>query len=207
MAQESISTKSNSSRRMLKLLAIAAIILFPVALILGFCFNFVFYAIITYTTIILSLIGYFGGTWLWEYLATSELLKGNMKRNIKMFGVVVLAGFVFIISFSLYTSLYGDPSIIQSIVSMANYLILFLFIYCIGYLISIWRIIPPKTGDSNADLSKSFKLDWKIIKGVLKLAIPSGIVIGIVAVILGICIGQLLTVLFYYGIIVLLLGG
>ena len=46
--------------------------------------------------------------WLWKYLATSELLKGNMKRTIKIFGVVVLAGFIFIISFSLYTALYGD---------------------------------------------------------------------------------------------------
>lgn len=191
----------------IKIIGIAATALFLVALGLGFCFNFLFYAIVIYITLFISLIGYFGGTWLWVYLATSELIKGNMKRTIKLFGVVVLAGFIAFISFSLYIAFFGDPSVIQSIVTIANYLILFMVVYCIGYLASIWRISPPASEPSSANFGKAFQLDWAIIKSVLKLALPCAAVIGVIAVILGISLGQLPSALFYYGIILLLFGG
>jgi len=198
---------SNLYQKPVKIIGIVAAVLFPVALVLSFCFNFLFYAIIIYATIILSLIGYLGGIWLWKYLATSELIKGNMKRTIKLFGIVVLIGFIAFISFSLYIAFFGDPSVIQSIVSIANYVILFMVVYCIGYLASIWRISSPASESNNANLGKAFQLDWAIIKRVLKLAIPCGAVIGVITVILGIYLGQLPSALFYYGIIVLLLGG
>ncbi len=191
----------------MKLVGLAAGILFPFILILGFLLNFLFYAIIIYLTILLSFIGYFGGIWLWDYLATSELIKGNLKRTIKVFGIFVLPGFIAFIFFSIYIAFYGDSSVIQSIVTIANYLIMFMMAYCIGYLISIWKIISPTGERVSANPEERFQLDWTIIKSVLKLAIPCAAVIGVIVLIGGIYQGQLLTMLFYYGIIVLLIIG
>ena len=182
-------------------------IIFPICLILGYLFNFLFYIIIVYITGLVSLIGYFGGVWLWDYLATSELIKGDMKRIIKFVGAFALMGFVAFIFISLYIAFIAELSLLQSIVPIANYLFMFIVAYCIGYLVSIWRASPPTEKIAERNSGVKFKLDWLIIKSVLKRAIPCCAVIGVIILVIGICLGQVITILFYYGIVLLLIFG
>jgi hypothetical protein len=198
--------KNSGYRKLIKIGSLVAIIFFLITFILGYLLNFLFYSILIYITILLSFIGYFGGVWLWKYLASSELIKGDMKRIIKGVGILALIGFIGFISISIYISFNADFSLLQLIVTIANYLFGFMTFYCIGYLISIWRtaLVSEKTVEHN---NEGFKLDWAIIKPVLKRALPCCAVIGLIMVIIGISLGQILTLLFYYGIILLLIVG
>ncbi len=198
-------TKKRDYKRLLKVGSVlTALGLIPVLLI-GLFIDAMFYSIVIYVTILVSIIGYVGGIWLWEYLATSELIKGSMKRLIKLVGIFVLLGFVAFISFSVYTAFYGEFTFLRTIVTGANYLLLFMFSYFIGYLLSIWY--PATALEKSVDSKSKFKLDWAIIKRVLKIALPicaigGGIMLGI-----GIIEKEIAAYLVYYGIFLFMVLG
>ena len=205
MNQSLEATKGRNYKKIMKKYVLGAAIAFPLVYVIGYSLNFMIYSILLYLTVVVSIGGYIGGIWLWEYLATSELIKGDMKRTIKLVGTIALIGFIAFISFNIYIAFYGDFAFLQMIVTNANYVLLFMFCYFVGYLLSIWH--PSEPSESDTASESMFKLDWNAIKKVLKIAIPiCAITTGIILVI-GIIQGQIMEYLIYCGIALLLIFG
>lgn len=189
----------------LKFFSILAFVGLVSAVIIGFLTDFLFYSILLYITILVSAIGYVGGVWLWEYLASSELIKGKLMRIIKIVGIFALLGFVTFICISIYIAFYGDFILLNSIVTNANYLLLFMFTYFLGYLLSIWN--PTPESEIQEESQKRFQLEREVIKKVGKIALPVAGIGSVLIVIVGLIIGDLIPYLFYCGIYLLVILG
>ena len=199
------SVENRDYLKLFKIIGIVAGFILILVLVFGFIFESIFYPILIYIAVLVSIIGYIGGIWLWEYLSSSELIKGVMKRGIKTVGIFALIGFMVFISFSVYIAFYGDFSFLQMIVTNGNYLLLFMFSYFIGYLLSIWNQSPESEPTPNSE--KKSKVDWEIIKRVLKVAIPVCAVGGGIILVIGLIQSQIIEYLIYCGIFFLLVLG
>ncbi len=206
MAENSEGEEGRNYRKLLKVIVIGAgICLFPVV-VLGSLLAFLFYSILLYITILVSIIGYVGGIWLWEYLASSELLTGEMNSLIKKVGWGALVLFVVLISGTVFLAFTAQPAMLESTVNLINWLLLFMLAYNIGYLISIWRRPLELNGGDNIS-SDDIKVDWRIVKAVFRIAVPSLATILGATLIIGIIQGQINTMLFAIGIQLLLFLG
>ncbi|MHA1651730.1 MAG: hypothetical protein ACTSYB_16175 [Candidatus Helarchaeota archaeon] len=205
MMQNEDLLRGRNYSKLLKFIGLGAIIALGICIIAGFMFNCLFYLILLYFIVLGAIIGYIGGIWLWEYLATSELITNELKRRIKIGGLFILIGFAAFISFNLYIAFYGDFQFLQMIIYYGNNLLLFMFCYFIGYLLAIWK--PQKEPESQKNFQKKFSVDWVIIKRLFRVIIPiCGIIFGIFLGI-GLIQEQLLNYLLYYGIFLLLVLG
>lgn len=203
---EEIVNQERDYQKLLKLIFIGAVIGLVLTLILGYVLNSIFYAILIYMSAVVSVIGYIGGIWLWEYLATSELLNEEMKSMIKRLGWVALIGFIILISATGVLSFTAEASMLITIVNLVNWLLLFMLAYNVGYLISIWRE-PMKLKGNEVETSEFVKVDWRIIKKVFRLAIPGLLIIFGATLVVGIIQGDLNVIILPIGIQLLLFLG
>lgn len=199
--------KGRDYQKLFKIITLGAAIGLILVLILGWVFDFIFYSVLLYLTGLVSVIGYFGGVWLWEYLASSELLTEEMKSLIKKVGWGALVVFIIIIGSTLFLSFSAQTELLISIVNWVNILLLFMLAYNIGYLVSIWRKPLKTEGDEGIALEEGVKIDWGIAKAVFKVALPSFSTIIGATLIVGITQGQINTMFLAIGFQILLFFG
>ncbi|MHA1131628.1 MAG: hypothetical protein ACTSQI_19700 [Candidatus Helarchaeota archaeon] len=174
---------------------------------LGCIYGFLYYGFLICITIFVSIIGYVGGLWLWEYLTTSKLLKDDYKKLIKRGGIFALLGFIFLIIMSGYIAFMAEIELLHSIINFINWVLLFMCAYNTGYLLSIWRDGGVAGASERADLEQKGKVDWEIIRAVVKLAAPSLLVIMSSTLMIGIIQEWFDFVLVAFGFQLLLFGG
>ncbi len=173
----------------------------------GYLFDFLYYGMLLHITLLVSLIGYIGGIWLWEYLATSELMKEDFRKLVKRVGVFALLGFIGLISVIGYLAFTAEIQLLHTIIKFVNWLMLFMIAYNTGYLLSIWREGAVTEGAKGATSEGMQKVDWDIIKAVLKIAAPSLFIVMGSTLTIGIIRGELDFVMTAVGLQILLFGG
>lgn len=167
-------------KKMIKVFGIISLIIFVISLLIGFTTGLVFESIIFSLFIILALIGYVGGVWLWSFLAESEKIM-DMKNIIKIVGIIGIIALFGTVGFSLYM-FFQTESVLRSSIFNLNFLLLFLVFYLLGYDYAIMRsenksqglkiensVNTIKKTEENEEKNNNdglFTLDWKIIKNV-----------------------------------------
>lgn len=140
-----------------KVSAIIILIGIPVSIILGVMTD-VIMGIIIFSMILLTVLGYIGGIWLWKELKSSDLFKSGVPLPVK---IISPLGFIVLILFTVsgFFLLYGDnASLIQAIVQQGTNLMIFIASYNVGYLISIWK---PALSLENG-VKHQFTIKWKL---------------------------------------------
>jgi hypothetical protein len=200
-------SQSRDYKRIITFVGIAAGLGLLLMTILDYIHGFLYYGILLLITVIVSIIGYVGGLWLWEYLATSELMKEDFRKLVKRVGVFALIGFIGLISVIGYLAFTAEIQFLHSIIKFVNWLMLFMVAYNTGYLLSIWRESPVSETEVAGSTERKVKVDWEIIKAVLKIAAPSLFIIMGSTLTVGIIQGMLDFVLTAIGLQLLLFGG
>ncbi|TFF85468.1 MAG: hypothetical protein EU551_03960 [Promethearchaeota archaeon] len=166
-------------KKMIKIFGIISLILFVISLLIGFLTS-LFESIIFSLVIILALIGYVGGVWLWSFLAKSEKIM-EMKNIIKIVGIIGIIALFGTVGFSIYM-FFQPESVLRGSIFNLNFLLLFVVFYLLGYDYAIMRSenknhglkietsdnIIKKTEENEEKNNNDglFTLDWKIIKNV-----------------------------------------
>ncbi len=146
--------------------------------------------------IVLSIIGILGGKWLWKALASSDLFKTGIPIYIKIIGCIALVVFLIFIGFGFFLFYSTETDLIRVIIQQGTLLMLFVALYNIGYLISIWFASEKKNQNENL----KFQIKWKLSITVIILLI---LYVFSCFVILLLITGEYLSILFQY----MILGG
>ncbi|MHA1264551.1 MAG: hypothetical protein ACTSRS_04870 [Candidatus Helarchaeota archaeon] len=189
---------SQNKKRVIKLLVIGMSILLGVNIPLGLIFSYFSPFILIYLTIVVSIVGYFGGIWLWENLSSSEKLKQQIQILIKRFGIITIIGLPGVIAALLIFTYIAEVPALIALIDFMNWLMVFLFAYNSGYFVALWK--KPIHLSNRVDSGKLSKMGIypEIIRKSLNLTIPTFIVIISASILFYLIKGdrmQLLTVL------------
>lgn len=94
--------------------------------------------------ILLTLIGVWGGVWLWKELSSANMFESGVPIYVKIIGSMGLVVLIAFVTFGFLIFYQGDQILIRAIIEQGTKLMYFVAIYDIGYLISIWKPFDEK---------------------------------------------------------------